>query len=263
MKVVYSSRFKNNAKCVIDAVIKQYGSATGYKEAVWGKPLSEPQVLSIVERYLKENNVNDVKYFFGKSLVTTMSGGGLSLVAKPNYYRDVRLISLLDHEIGTHHMRAVNHGNLSNNSLSNIKKVRIGWQLATEEGLACLGNHIHYKCNLLYIPALLYYSVCVGQECSFWDTFKSCWKYVSDFDDCWVTTLRVKRGLTDTSRPGAFCKDQATFDGCMRILENRNSIDFPSLYAGKVSLETYYLSKDVLLEASQSNDYTCPPHIRG
>ena len=69
--------------------------------------------MAIVDKYCKENNVNDVKYFFGKSLVTTMSGGGLSLVAKPNYYRDVRLISLLDHEIGTHHMRSVNHGNLS------------------------------------------------------------------------------------------------------------------------------------------------------
>lgn len=101
-------------------------------------------------------------------------GGGLSLVAKPNYYRDIRLISLLDHEIGTHHMRMVNHSALSKEATSHIKKVRIGWQLATEEGLACLSNHIHYKCNLLYIPALLYYSVCVGQESSFWDTFKAC-----------------------------------------------------------------------------------------
>jgi hypothetical protein len=130
-------------------------------------------VLDIVEKFLKDNNINDVKYFFGKSLVTTMSGGGLSLVNKPNYYRDVRLISLLDHEIGTHHMRSINHNSLSNEAKDQIKKVRIGWQLATEEGLATLGNHIHYKCDLLYIPALLYYSVCVAQENSFWDTFKS------------------------------------------------------------------------------------------
>lgn len=49
----------------------------------------------------------------------------------------------------------------------------------------------------------------------------------------------------------------------MRILENRDSINFPALYAGKVSLETYNLSSDVLIEASQSKDYVCPPHIRG
>lgn len=74
--------------------------------------------------------------------------------------------------------------------------------------------------------------------------------------------MRVKRGMTDTSKPGAFCKDQATFDGSMRILENRDSIDFMALYGGKVSLETYYLCEDLLKEAVQGDDYICPPQIR-
>lgn len=57
--------------------------------------------------------------------------------------------------------------------------MRIGWQLATEEGLASISNHIHYdKCDLFVIPALLYYGVCVAQENSFWDTFKILQKYV-------------------------------------------------------------------------------------
>lgn len=160
-------------------------------------------------------------------------------------------------------MRSINQASLKKSAQEEIKKVRIGWQLATEEGLATIGNHIHYKCDLFYIPALLYYSVCLAQENSFWDTFKSLQKYISDFDDCWVTTLRIKRGMTDTSKPGAFCKDQATFDGSMRILEQRDSINFPALYAGKVSLETYNLSSKVLIEAAKSDDYVCPPHIRG
>jgi hypothetical protein len=88
-------------------------------------------------------------------------------------------------------------------------------------------------------------------------------KYICDFDDCWVTCLRIKRGLTDTSRPGAFCKDQATFDGCMRILDQRDEINFPALYAGKVSLETYKLCEKTLIEASKSHYYTCPPQIKG
>jgi len=130
---------------------------------------------------------------------------------------------------------------------SKIKKKRIGWQLATEEGLASLCNHIYYtNCNLFYVPALLYYAVCISMECSFWDTFKAIHKYVVDFDDCWLQTLRVKRGVTDTSKPGAFCKDQATFDGSMRIIELRDRIDFHALYAGKVSLETYFQCEDLL-----------------
>ena len=101
-----------------------------------------------------------------------MTGGGLSLVGKPNYYRDWRLKSLLDHEIGTHYIRSLNQRNLDDKTKKQIKANRIGWQLAAEEGLAGLGNHIHYnKCYLCYIPALLYYSVCLAQENSFWDTF--------------------------------------------------------------------------------------------
>jgi hypothetical protein len=49
----------------------------------------------------------------------------------------------------------------------------------------------------------------------------------------------------------------------MRILENRNSINFPALYAAKVSLETYKQCPDILIAASKSKEYVCPPHIRG
>jgi hypothetical protein len=161
-----------------------------------------------------------VRYYFGKSLVTTMSSNGLSLVGTPNYYRNLRLVSLLDHEIGTHYLRSQNNKNMDPELRDTIKKHKIGWQLATEEGLASISNHIHYvQCNLLYVPALLYFAVCQAMSSSFWDTFKSLQKYITDFDDCWLQTLRVKRGLTDTSLAGGFCKDQATFDGAMRILE--------------------------------------------
>ena len=98
-------------------------------------------------------------------------------------------------------------------------------------------------------------------EHSFWETFKMMQKYTANFDDCWLQTLRVKRGIVDTSKPGAFCKDQATFDGSMRILELRDQIDFLALYAGKVSLETYFLCEDVLKELSVQDDYIVPPHI--
>jgi hypothetical protein len=136
--------------------------------------------------------------------------------------------------------------------------------LATEEGLATLSNHIHYeKCDLMAIPALLYYGVCVAQENSFWDTFKILSKYIPDFDDCWLHTLRVKRGLTDSSKPGGFCKDQATFDGAMRILENKDRINFNAIYAAKVSLETYFEAEEVLKEAMKGKNYTCPPQLRG
>jgi hypothetical protein len=157
-------------------------------------------------------------------------------------------------------MRAHNHRQLDEETVAQIKKVRIGWMLATEEGLASLANHIHYeKSDLMAIPALLYFGVCVAQENSFWDTFKILQKYIPEFEDCWLHTLRVKRGMVDTSKPGGFCKDQATFDGAMRILENKDKIDFNAIYAAKVSLETYFEAEEALKAAKTSEFYTCPP----
>lgn len=247
MRVVYSCKYRAKARLVIDEVIRIFGNAENYKDQVWGKKVYKEEILEICEQYLAKNKL-DVRVFFGTALVTTMSAKGLSLL---DTYRDLRLVSLLDHEIGTHHVRSLNQKNMDESIKSSIKDSRIGWQLATEEGLASLGNHLHYgKCSLQYIPALLYYAVCLAQEGSFWDTFKGLQKYVTDFDHCWLQTIRVKRGIADTSRPGAFCKDQCSFDGSLRILEQRNSIAWHALYAGKVSIETYNLCEGALKRAA-------------
>jgi hypothetical protein len=146
----------------MDEVLRIYGSCNKYKDEVWGKDLAKEEVMDICEKYLEENKI-DVHVYFGNSLVTTMSGNGLSLVGTNNYYKELRIKSLLDHEIGTHYARSHNHRMLDEDQLKKIKKKRIGWLLATEEGLASLANHIHYeKCNLLIIPAILYYAVCMA-----------------------------------------------------------------------------------------------------
>lgn len=56
-----------------------------------------------------------------------MSGNGLSLVAKPRYYRELRFQSLLDHEIGTHYLRSENNRNMNEEIKEYIKKNRVGW----------------------------------------------------------------------------------------------------------------------------------------
>lgn len=108
MKNVFSTKYRSYAKAVIDEVIKIYGSPVQYKEKVWGKEIEKEEVMAIAERYMQGTKLY-VDVFFGKSLVTTMSGHNLSLVPTPNYYRDIRFKSLLDHEIGTHYIRNQNH----------------------------------------------------------------------------------------------------------------------------------------------------------
>ena len=123
MKIVYSSRYKNHAKIVIDEVIRTMGSAQGYKEQAWGAEIEREDITKITDDYLKKYKL-DVNYWFGKSLVTTMSGNGLSLVGKPKYYRDLRFKSLLDHEIGTHYLRSENMRNMDEDLRASIKKYR-------------------------------------------------------------------------------------------------------------------------------------------
>jgi hypothetical protein len=185
-------------------------------------------------------------------------------VETPYFYRDHSFRAVLDHEIGTHHIRSLNQNNLDPKLQTHLKKVKRGWMLSAEEGLASISVHMHYtKCDLFFNPALNYFAACTAMENDFWNTFKTLFKYTTGFDECWIKTLRVKRGISDTSKPGAFCKDQCSLDGMLRILEARERINFPALFAGKVSLETYFDSEDLLLQASHASSYVMPPHLRG
>ena len=47
MQIVFSNKYKIHAKCVIDEVIKLFGSATKYKEITWGREISAKEVLEI------------------------------------------------------------------------------------------------------------------------------------------------------------------------------------------------------------------------
>jgi len=126
MKVVFSTKYRSYAKAVVEEVIKVFGSPTGYKEKTFGREINKEEIMEIVNKYMNINNLS-VEVFFGQSLVTTMTGNGLSLVATPNYYRDIRFKSLLDHEIGTHYIRSQNQRCMDEDLVKEIRKKRIGW----------------------------------------------------------------------------------------------------------------------------------------
>ena len=49
--------------------------------------------------------------------------------------------------------------------------------------------------------------------------------------------VRCKRGMTDTSFHGGYYKDKVYFEGAVKILTCRKTIDFDDLYAGKISVD--------------------------
>jgi hypothetical protein len=72
---------------------------------------------------------------------------------------------------------------------------------------------------------------------SFTELFENLGQYVDDPMKRWKQCLRAKRGVSDTSQPGGYYKDQCYLSGAAQILLNRDSIDFYKLYSGKISLD--------------------------
>ncbi|KAJ1485165.1 hypothetical protein T484DRAFT_1893113, partial [Baffinella frigidus] len=98
---------------VLDRVIRQYGSESAYHAAAYGEVMSREQVAEMTAQYLEGYGFTSaVKVSWTSDLVTWFSHGKatstLHLVSRPGYYRRHRLRGLLDHEIGTHYLRARN-----------------------------------------------------------------------------------------------------------------------------------------------------------
>ena len=142
---------------------------------------------------------------------------------------------IIVHEIGTHIMRAENG---SYQPYSFFMRGLPGY-LMTEEGLAvyneeqndCLNNYILkiYAGRVLAIDCAL--------RSSFRKTYELMRKYFTR-RNAWRLTLRAKRGLGDSSKPGAFTKDIAYLQGYLEIKRfAQQGGDISKLYYGKIGLQ--------------------------
>ena len=154
------------------------------------------------------------------------TGSRVLLVTRPGYYRERRLSSLLDHEVGTHLVRSHNHKQAFRRSVKprTWADKASGWLLATEEGLATLNMHRGYTDKRFWIPALHYHAALLASRLP----FSQLWHELSTFlghdrERLWTTCLRVKRGVADTGQPGGYykVKDQSNFCGALRLLQAR------------------------------------------
>jgi len=107
----------------------------------------------------------------------------------------------------------------------------------TEEGFATLNTYQSMPCRLMYPQALRYYAVCRGAQCGFVELFQELMSHTSEPKRCWQMCCRIKRGMIDTSLPGAFYLDQAYFKGAVEILRHLDEVDFGRLYGGQIALQ--------------------------
>ncbi|MFT7615233.1 MAG: hypothetical protein ACI8Y7_000036 [Candidatus Woesearchaeota archaeon] len=142
---------------------------------------------------------------------------------------------LIVHELGTHALRA------ENGRLQPYKIFQHGTAhyLATEEGLASYNEEMAGCSSRSIMRA--YAGRVVAVEYALTHSFKETYKYLLKFfasKTAKILTLRAKRGLLDTSKPGAFTKDILYLKGYFQIKQFvKKGGDIRQLYIGKICVE--------------------------
>ena len=72
---------------------------------------------------------------------------------------------------------------------------------------------------------------------SFVELYNALAKYIDDPKRRFRLCVRAKRGLYDTAMHRGYYKDKVYFEGAVKILKNRKSINVEWLFAGKISID--------------------------
>lgn len=230
------------AERILQTVVKKFGSEENFI-AQEGAELNQEQTEKIIRKYLRElhfeNRVSLVfsSQFIARTAIALDEKEFLIKIRLPIEYRENNLLPILNHEIGTHIFRWYNEENQP--WFGKHAEYGFAGYLETEEGLAVLNYMSSHPAPYLWMPALYYFSAYHAQFLSFSDLAKKLQPYVSTAERRWKMCLRVKRGFTDTSEPGAYTKDQIYLTGAVKVSNwlQQNEYDVSPLYIGKISLE--------------------------
>lgn len=157
-------------------------------------------------------------------------------VRKDAIFTEYKIKKLIIHEIETHILTAENGKNqpfgIFNRGLANY--------LLTQEGLAIynVNEQLDKDISKSYKALALVIAINTAHTSSFVQVFEKILSFGISVEDAFRITLKVKRGLTDTSTPGAFTKDMMYFSGYKQIKKFiDNGGDMKDLYIGKFNLD--------------------------
>ena len=152
---------------------------------------------------------------------------------------------ILAHELGTHLLRMINDDHQIWAGAGR-KTYKLANHFATEEGLATINTLVGSGEKLMWNSALNYVAACKAARLSFVELFKYLEPYTPDESKRFKLCARVKRGLVDTSQPGACSLDQNYFGGAVEILRSLSTVDIRLLYCGQIALEDLRRLKNVI-----------------
>lgn len=247
----YSPQFIYN-ESVDPEVLKKWGVPKDYLVDLAKKLLQQRTELAVhrlavepavirqrAELLMKKIGITEpIQVTFDPQKVTRCSVKGSQIIFKdpPEFESTLEVEATFNHELQTHLLR-------------NLNQKKQGWKLdrenhdhqilRTEEGLAVLHSALAFEDKLLWRPASYYVAVWLGMQFGFRDMFNELRKIGFDDSFAWKLCIRIKRGLTDTSRPGGNTKDLCYLEGALQmwkwLIDEQNSPT--DLYIGKVYIE--------------------------
>ena len=236
-----SPKLFQNATRVIKGYTSTYNLANESK-VNGSRKLSLDEVISVMRYFLDLYDLKDWNIVFSKKNMNKNIRVGVKdkeivlgsdQVSKSAF----RLRKTIVHEIGTHVLRWYN-GQLT--GFPALTKSNNAGYHDVEEGLASYNEEISdlMDASTLRQKALLVYAIYIGKNLSFRQLYTVLRGFESK-NTAFNLTLRVKRGLGDTSIPGIYAKDASYFRGfriVRRKIENNPEL-YKKLYAGKIGFK--------------------------
>lgn len=231
------------AEEILERTISRFGSDDAFIENTEGALLSPERTIAQIQQYLQDNKLDHLvdivtsSSYVSRTAVEKMGDRFEIRIKTPLEYREKGLLGTLHHEVGTHLFRWLNEAQQPWN------EKRENFQLSdyreTEEGLASLHSLLDHPFPVLWLPALYYYTIAQAESLSFVELFYDLKRFAESPEKRWTLCLRAKRGMKDTSQPGAFYKDQTYFTGNVKVAQwiTKNPEKSELLYLGKIAVE--------------------------
>jgi len=225
---------------VLSAAEKEYKKLKKIKEDI--KPISADKVVRRLRSFLKEKRLLnwDVKTKEGIVSRCVVGKNNCLLVKAGEMFSQKDVDKLIAHEIETH-VYCTENGKYQPFQLFRRGSAHY---LKTQEGLAIYNQNQVIEGGARN-AVITFNAVMWARDMGFRDVYDKLRKIMSD-DEAWKTTVKVKRGLSDTSNPGAFMKNALYYWGYLEIEEYLNKEgSYDDLFIGKFDLHQLDLIKQL------------------
>lgn len=218
-------------------------------------PASFPEENVVMDAVAAAKKLEEFLHIYGlggwrvslkKDLVSDIVAGKENTIFMRTYakFSEQRFKNIIAHEIETHVFTAIN----GKNQPYMIFQRGLGDYLCTEEGLAVYNQEMisKEKTQKKYWPAASVIGVSIALKGSFVDIVRTLNSLGFDIDRSIRTAFKIKRGLKDTEKPGAFTREIVYFKGHEMIKSFvKKGGDLKDLYLGKINLKDLPLVKKV------------------